>query len=429
MRLSWGRVMTSTGQEGPEARPIDDARGATDKSLRSERAQTDRALEKKLAEPVEQAERSLQLVRGRADRRMARAKEELSREAERPAASSEELQTGLEQQQARVEATGEKPGESRRADEVHEVATEALERAKEVVVAATEAEQSKAREVVEQLSEHARKALEEERQRVDVLTGREREERKQAFLEVLAQERWDTDQALNIERKSSDALLDTRDEILAVISHDLRNLINAIGLKTEALLRTLPAELTGPRTLATDIKSSCQVMARWAGDLVDLSSLDAGILELHPRSHDPAQLLERAARAFAPLAEQKGIRLEVQVPEHRSLVVCDLDRIMQVLTNLLDNAMKFTPPGGEISVRVEQLPHGCVFCVRDTGPGIPEPEHARIFERHWHASKGTGGGTGLGLYISKRVIESHRGHIWVESQPGQGSRFCFTLPV
>lgn len=413
--------MAITGQEGLEARPINDAREATDTSLRAEREQTDRALEEKLSEPVEQTERMLQLVRGQTDRRIAQATQEVRREVETPAASSEELQAILEQQQARVEAAGEK--------QAHAVAVEALERAKDVAAAATEAEQTKAREAVEQLSERAEKTHEKERQQVDALTRREREERKQAFLEVLAQERWDTDRALHMERKSSDSLIDTRDEVLAVISHDLRNLLNAISLKAETLRRTLPQDITGPRKLATDIKASCEVMARWAGDLVDLSSVEAGILEIHLQVHDPAEIIERATQAFLPLAERKGIRLEVQVPEHCPQVVCDLDRIMQVLTNLLDNAMKFTPPAGTISVRFEALAQGSVFCVRDTGPGIPEPEHARIFERRWHASKGTGGGTGLGLYISKRVIESHRGHLWVESQPGQGSNFCFTLPV
>jgi two-component system, OmpR family, phosphate regulon sensor histidine kinase PhoR len=170
-------------------------------------------------------------------------------------------------------------------------------------------------------------------------------------------------------------------------------------------------------------------MARWVGDLVDLSSMEAGILELHRQPHDPADAIERATQAFVPMAERKGIRMEIEVPEHRPPVVCDLDRLVQVLTNLLDNAVKFTPPAGVISVRFEWGDHGSIFCVSDTGPGIPENERAKVFERRWHASKGAGGGTGLGLYISKRIIESHRGSIWVESQPGQGSRFCFSLPV
>jgi signal transduction histidine kinase len=416
--------MASTTQKSLEPRPIPDARSATDLSLRVEREVTDQVLEEKLARPVEQTDQKLQRVRHQADRQLARAKQELKQEMETPAAPSEKLHLVLEQQQARLEAAGDRPEETRRA-----VASEALEQAKEAAAIATEAEQAKARQAVEQLSEHAEQALETERQKVDALTEHERAERKQAFLEVLDQERRDTDTALQIERRSSDFLLGTRDDVLAMISHDLRNLLNAIGLKAEALRRQLPEDGTGPGKLALDIQTSCKIMARWAGDLVDLSSMEAGILEIYLQSHDPAEVIERAAQAFEPLAAEKGIQIAVEVPEHRPQVVCDLDRLVQVLTNLLDNAMKFTPPSGVITVRFETFAHGSLFCVSDTGPGIPESERTRIFERGWHASKDTGGGTGLGLYIAKRVIESHRGHIWVDSRPGQGSRFCFTLPT
>lgn len=421
--------MASTTQESLKPHPVDTARDATDSSLRTEREKTDRVLEERLAEPVKQTDKTLQHVRDRADRQLARAKQEAGREAETPTASSADLQLMLEQQQARLDTLGARAAGARSASEEHAFAVEALEQAKEVAAAVGEAEQSKAREAVEKVAERAEKAIEVERQRVDALTERERAERKQAFLEVLSQERWDTDQALDIERESSDFLVNSRDEVLAVISHDLRNLINAISLKAEALSRTLPEDSEGPRKLAADIRSSCEVMARWAGDLVDLSSMDAGILELRRRPHEPADIIERAAQAFEPMAARKGIRLEVEVPGHPPPVVCDLDRIVQVLTNLMDNAMKFTPPGGVVSVRFEPGAHESIFSVSDTGPGIPEGEHAKVFERRWHARKDTGGGTGLGLYISKRIIESHRGHIWVESQPGQGSRFCFTLPV
>jgi signal transduction histidine kinase len=132
--------------------------------------------------------------------------------------------------------------------------------------------------------------------------------------------------------------------------------------------------------------------------------------------------------AFQPTASAKGLSLDSDVASDSLLARFDHERIHQVLANLLSNAIKFTPEGGRVSIRVEPAEGEIRFSVTDTGPGIAEDELGRIFERFWQVVGGDKRGLGLGLYISKCIIEAHGGRIWAESQPEAGSTFFFTLP-
>lgn len=290
-------------------------------------------------------------------------------------------------------------------------------------------EPKEAKAAIEAVAERVEEAVGKERQRVDELTAHEREDRKRAFIEILSQERRDTDVALFGERVMSDDLVRSRDEVLAMISHDLRNLLSAINMKVDLLASRLPDEMTFEKKLAREVLGSFGVMARWAGDLVDLASLDSGSLALRRGSHDPKAIATHVVDAFRAKAAKKSIGLAVVDAGPLPNVDCDRDRIEQVLGNLLDNALKFTPSGGSVTLRVEPVEDMVGFSVSDSGVGIPEEDAPRVFERQWHTQARHGGGTGFGLYIAKRVVESHGGRIWVETRPNQGATFFFTLPV
>jgi signal transduction histidine kinase len=281
---------------------------------------------------------------------------------------------------------------------------------------------------VAKIAARARAKISGERKSVQKATEREREERKRAFVEIMVEERRETDEALGLERSRSDLLVASRDEILAIISHDLGNLILAIHLKAITLERALSGEAPGARKLAEEIGASCKIMSRWAGDLVDIASLDKGVFGLVVKTCSRAEIVKEPVQAFRPKATEKGIDLSVHVDAPERGVRCDRGRVVQVLMNLLDNAIKFTPHAGTVAVRVEALEREVCFSVSDTGPGIPEQDRENVFEQRWHAAPRSGGGAGLGLYIARRVIEALGGRIWVESAPGRGSTFFLTLP-
>jgi signal transduction histidine kinase len=313
-------------------------------------------------------------------------------------------------------------------EEPHEVAREALEQTHATAQEALEAERAQAQAAAAQVAEKAREAASAERERVEETTEREREDVKRAFLDVLAEERRETDEALGIERASSDVLVSNRDEILAMISHDLRNVINAIALKAGILQKSLSGKASADeKRLTESIRKSCKVLSRWAGDLVDISSLNTGALGIEREACDPADIIDESVEAFRAKATEKGLELAVDVGDRGFLMPCDRDRVVQVLANLLDNAIKFAPPSGTVTVRLERAEGQVRFSVSDTGPGIADVDRHKIFDQHWHIGRMKGGGTGLGLYICQRVIESHGGELWVESEAGRGSTFYFTL--
>jgi CheY-like chemotaxis protein len=161
-----------------------------------------------------------------------------------------------------------------------------------------------------------------------------------------------------------------------------------------------------------------------------MSSLEAGHLSIEPAAHDVSALIEQAVDLLMPLATDKSISLEHDLPG-RLGALCDESRVLQVLSNLVGNALKFTPDGGRVVVSAEVMAQEqrVRVTVTDNGPGMPKAVMLRLFERYWQASETASKGRGLGLYIAKGIIEAQGGTIWCESQPNKGTAFSFTLPL
>jgi signal transduction histidine kinase len=270
-------------------------------------------------------------------------------------------------------------------------------------------------------------AVQEERETADRALHVERTE----HVAVLSDERLATDKDLTAERARADTLLATRDEFLGVVSHDLRNMLAIIGGYAALIAKEASAESRPEQVLehAQRIQRSGTRMNRLIGDLVDLASMEAGKFALARQVGDPAHVIEESVAAFQVPARAKGIALAADVAGPAWLAAFDPARLSQVLTNLLSNALKFVPADGEIVVRVERLHDELRISVRDTGIGIPSEMLVEIFDRFRQVKSGDGRGAGLGLYISKRIVQAHGGRIWAESRIGEGSTFFFTLPI
>jgi signal transduction histidine kinase len=170
-------------------------------------------------------------------------------------------------------------------------------------------------------------------------------------------------------------------------------------------------------------------MNRLIGDLVDVASIEAGALAVTRESSDPALVVSEAVATFHAQALAGGIDLAAEIIPESSLASFDAARILQVVINLLSNAIKFTPKGGKVNVRVENGGGELHFSVSDSGAGIAPDHMETIFERFVQVAKNDRRGFGLGLYISKCIVQGHGGRIWAESAPGRGSTFYFTLPA
>jgi signal transduction histidine kinase len=276
----------------------------------------------------------------------------------------------------------------------------------------------------------ADEVLEDERAAEDEDLRLERERNSAMFLALLPLERASTNLNLLTERARADAALSYRDDFLGIVSHDLNNLLAGILLSAGALSRSAPATEEGQRTIAgaKRIQLYTARMRRLVGDLVDVTSLTAGKLAVKSAPCDSRALVTEALETFRLLAVEKQITIQSDVFDQPVRVAFDHDRMLQVLANLVSNAIKFTPEGGKVSIRALQLGDELLFSVKDTGPGIPENLLAAVFERFWQAGENDRRGLGLGLYIAKSIVEAHGGRIWAESRPGEGSTFHFTLP-
>ena len=221
----------------------------------------------------------------------------------------------------------------------------------------------------------------------------------------------------------------TRDQVLAIVSHDLRNPLSAIGMCANALQQPERLTVRERRRLVSTIHDAVGWTQRLLGDLIDVASIEAGRLSMDPRRIDPIILLGKSLDLFERGPNVVPVRLAPNVAETLPAIVGDEQRILQVLANLIANARKFTPADGTITLGAGAVDGAVRFTVADTGPGI-DPEHrGHIFDWYWRAShERTERGTGLGLAIAKGIVEAHGGRIDVESTPGQGATFSFTIP-
>jgi signal transduction histidine kinase len=218
-----------------------------------------------------------------------------------------------------------------------------------------------------------------------------------------------------------------RDELLGVVAHDLRNPLGAILLKATLLGQT--ADTDKARRHAEAIGSVAMRMESLIKTLLDVATIEAGRFSVTPVPCGTRELAADANELFENLAASKQIRFECLLPELALCVRADRERILQVLSNLLGNAFKFTPPGGRVTLSVAEEGPVARFSVSDTGPGISEAHLPHLFERFWkHETEGKKG-TGLGLFISKGIVEAHGGQLQAESHPGAGSTFSFTVPL
>jgi signal transduction histidine kinase len=275
-------------------------------------------------------------------------------------------------------------------------------------------------------------AIAHERVVADQRLQGERDQQQRALAALLRLEREATDDGLVVERAHADKALATRDDVLAMASHDLRSMLGGIALNAQALAR--PTGSTGDGAAAS-VKHAERIqrfvarMNRLVGDLLDVVSLESGQLHIMPTAVDVRELLKEADEAFQPAFLAKGITLTTDVGPAAIVVGCDRDRIVQVLANLVSNALKFTDKGGQVAMSVSRTESEVHLSVTDSGVGIPPNRGTAVFERFRQFDTKAGRGLGLGLYIAKSIIDVHGGRIWVASRDGGGSAFHFTLPV
>jgi PAS domain S-box-containing protein len=220
-----------------------------------------------------------------------------------------------------------------------------------------------------------------------------------------------------------------RDQVLGVVAHDLRNPLHAISLHASALQRRDGQPERRNQRHREAIERSARRMNRLIQDLLDVAVLEAGRLKVDRLPLSSDALVREAVDMQQPLAAAATIDLRLELEAHVPDIIGDRDRLLQVFENLIGNALKFTEPGGRITVGAARGEPGALFWVADTGSGMTRDQLARVFEPFWQASGRAGHlGAGLGLPITKGIVEAHAGHIWAESALRQGTTFYFWLP-
>jgi signal transduction histidine kinase len=231
-------------------------------------------------------------------------------------------------------------------------------------------------------------------------------------------------------RASAEDAARARAEMLAVVAHDLRNPLGVAQLKAQLMQRRLPDGDLGAQ-MKKDLETifrNTQHMARLIGDLLDAASIEARRMVVEKSPSALVEIVGESIDLVRPLAEERRLVLTAEVEPTSLTVSCDRGRIVQVLSNLVGNAVKFTPSGGVVLVSVRSHESSVLVTVDDTGPGIPEEDRERVFERYVHGPRK--GSVGLGLFISRGLVAAHGGRIWIErASPAGGTRVCFSLPT
>ncbi|MBC7741341.1 MAG: HAMP domain-containing histidine kinase [Bdellovibrionaceae bacterium] len=295
------------------------------------------------------------------------------------------------------------------------------------------------------------KSIAAERTRMDAAMKLEREKYDATAAKLLSRERNETDKNLSHERDETDSLnlkstnlfneevtshsstkeqLTSRDEFVAIVSHDLRNPLGAIKSCTDTLLEDASAN-----GLSSDliqwlqfIKRNAETSLRLISDILDMEQVANGKMLLNKSKINVGALVRQEIEVYNHIAKKNKIHLTAIEPTVNTVIVCDGDRVSQVLSNLIGNAIKFTKEGGLVTLKIEQVEDSLQVAVCDTGPGIPVEQQERIFDRYAQIKNKDRRGLGLGLYISRMLLEAHAGKIWVESTLGKGSTFYFCIP-
>ncbi|CAN5232949.1 hypothetical protein BH09GEM1_BH09GEM1_11710 [soil metagenome] len=231
------------------------------------------------------------------------------------------------------------------------------------------------------------------------------------------------------------AAMKGREDMLGIVSHDLRNPANAVKMLARSIVddddvADFPAHVMERVRV---IQQAAEQIDALIQDLLDTTRLRGGRLHVTPRAVDATELAEHSIESMRPLAEASRVSLNLQLPAHLPAVHADPDRITQLLSNLIGNAIKFTPPGGSVSVEAHPDGDEVLFVVTDTGEGISPEELPHVFEQFYqspgNARRSTRHGAGLGLPISRGIVEAHGGNIWIESILGVGTTVRFSLSV
>jgi PAS domain S-box-containing protein len=233
-------------------------------------------------------------------------------------------------------------------------------------------------------------------------------------------------------RKAQSAI-EARDDVLAVVSHDLGNPLSAIRIGTTLLLSGLSEEerQTGGWKHIVGIRNSAEQMERLIRDLLEVKRIEAGQLSVERDKVLVGPLVAEALELLGGIAEGKNVRLKASLPADIPAIYADRERVLQTFSNIVGNAVKFTPAEGEVRIEAERGDDAVIFSIIDNGPGISPEDLRHVFDRYWQAKSRRRGrqGIGLGLVIVKGIVEAHGGKVWVESQLGAGSRFSFSMPL
>ena len=227
------------------------------------------------------------------------------------------------------------------------------------------------------------------------------------------------------------AAVRTREDLLGIVSHDLRNPLTGLLMRCSLLLETLPDNDFG-KQVRPDVEAmarSAHRMERMLRDLMDFASIQAGYLAVERRPQRLSDLLREVMESVFSLSGGRAVEVDTKEVDAEARVLCDRERFLQIFSNLLGNAIKFTAPDGAIRIEARRSNGEIRFAVKDSGPGISADELPRIFQKYWQRPHGGRTGVGLGLHIAKTLVDAHGGRIWVESELGAGSTFFFTIPV
>jgi signal transduction histidine kinase len=366
----------------------EDLRANTDKSLERERDKTDEYLEK-LKEVAEETTEIIQSNRASTD-------EDLE---------SQRAETDIKKKDHQFDAMGS------------------------TVLAAYETKLDQERELSD-------KALQAEREVEDRARTKERFQQRLLVEALLENERKKTDTNLQEERLHIDletkAAIVTRDQFVTIISHDLKDPLVAISLGAQLMRRGLGKDTVDPVHLLKQlriIERSAAGMDRMITALLDVEQMVHDKVTLQCERTDLRALLQECMDLFAQVVLSKSFSMTLDTGAEPLFAEVDRDRIFQVLSNLIGNALKFTPNGGTIKFSARKQESQVEISIADNGPGIPPQDRQLIFERFTKLRMNDRTGLGLGLFVAKWIVEAHKGHIWVTSDVGKGSTFSFTLPL